>query len=458
MHDLSQCALLVVDDVSANIDVLVEMLADLYELGVALDGHSAVEYAREHKPDCILMDVQMPGMDGIEATRRIKALPGLEATPIIMVTSSDDEETLAAAFGAGVADYIHKPLRKLELLARVNAVLRLKMEQDRRLAREREVSAILDAMLTLVFYLDPAGRLVRVNEAVRRELGRSDEALLGKHMEELFPKHTAQAMADLSRRAAANGGLLREERQLAFTEGRERWYAMDQTPQRDASGEYAGVIIFAHDITARKQAEEQLRELATTDPLTKVWNRRHFLELADQARRRAERFDTPTTLLMLDADNFKHVNDTHGHEVGDTVLKRLAEITIQSVRDVDIVGRLGGEEFVVLLPETNLEAACAVAERIRARVADCVFEATPAQPQRTLRVTVSIGVSCLPGLTHDCHGVRLQSSMDPSQRRGEGASRQHERFALIEEMLRAADEALYRAKKVGRNCVVVATP
>jgi diguanylate cyclase (GGDEF)-like protein len=179
-----------------------------------------------------------------------------------------------------------------------------------------------------------------------------------------------------------------------------------------------GVI---RDITERKAFERKLMELATIDGLTGALNRRAFLEVAENAFRLAQRYDRPLSVLMIDADHFKLVNDTHGHHVGDLVLARLAQICSQGLRSTDSFGRLGGEEFVALLPETDLTHAREVAERLVQAVREARVEPGDG---RVITFTVSIGVTCAQWPSRD-----------------------------IDAVIQAADQQLYRAKNEGRDRV-----
>lgn len=191
---------------------------------------------------------------------------------------------------------------------------------------------------------------------------------------------------------------------------------------RNDRGEYLGRVWFFRDITRHKQAEAELKELASRDPLTGVMNRGYFFQRATEELNRARRFNHPLAALMIDLDHFKYINDHFGHAAGDQVLKTVCERCDDVLRNIDVFGRLGGEEFSVLMPESGLPAARAVAERLRAVVAS---QAVAVQG-RTIRCTISAGVS-------------LARSNDNS----------------VEDALRRADDALYCAKRGGRNRVEV---
>jgi diguanylate cyclase (GGDEF)-like protein len=183
----------------------------------------------------------------------------------------------------------------------------------------------------------------------------------------------------------------------------------------------AGIVVAFHDITERKKFQLELERRAQIDALTGLSNRRHFYDLAEQEIVRTRRYGKPLSIMMLDVDHFKPVNDTYGHPAGDTVLQQLSAICRQTMREIDIIGRVGGEEFAILLPEASGAQALEAAERLRSAVAAIVV-----QPEQGVSIsfTVSIGVAAL--IAAD-DGVAA--------------------------MLKRADEALYKAKYSGRNRV-----
>jgi diguanylate cyclase (GGDEF)-like protein len=181
-------------------------------------------------------------------------------------------------------------------------------------------------------------------------------------------------------------------------------------------------LVGVNDVTEQKVLEERLRELATKDELTGLCNRRNFIELAEIELSRSRRKSAPTSLTMLDIDHFKLVNDHFGHAVGDRALVEIARAMKETLRVSDISARLGGEEFVVLLPETNMEGALAVTERLRERVGRAEI---PVGDGRLAKITVSAGIA----------------ELLPT----EG----------LDALLKRADDALYLAKERGRNRTVV---
>jgi diguanylate cyclase (GGDEF)-like protein/PAS domain S-box-containing protein len=212
------------------------------------------------------------------------------------------------------------------------------------------------------------------------------------------------------------------EYRMLHKDGSIRWI-LDQAKvmQRDDNGKAIRMCGTHTDITERKLLEEELRRQAHVDYLTGVYNRRHFMERAEHELRRAVRYGSPLSILMLDIDHFKQINDRYGHKIGDTVLKAVADLSHATFRDVDIIGRLGGDEFAVLLPETNLQFAIEAAERLRETITNARIPFSDGAP---MSFSVSIGAS----------------SVSPSSNH-------------IDALLNLADEALYKAKEGGRNRV-----
>lgn len=203
--------------------------------------------------------------------------------------------------------------------------------------------------------------------------------------------------------------------------GQKYWQRLSLTSIRNATGVVTHYAAIKEDITLQKKAEAELREMAMNDPLTGIYNRRHFFSAVQKSFQRARRYHESLSALMIDADHFKAVNDTHGHQVGDEVLRALAGVLTRGIRTADVIGRYGGEEFVIALPRTGLDAALILANRLREQIAAEPLQLTDI----SIPVTVSIGVATyLPG-------------------------QDLELFQVLER----ADQALYRAKHNGRNRV-----
>ena len=210
--------------------------------------------------------------------------------------------------------------------------------------------------------------------------------------------------------------------EVAHKDGSAHWFDILEVPIVSAAGEIIAVEGAAHDVTSRRKADQELERLATTDPLTGAFNRRYFIEASEEEARRARRYGRNLALLMLDIDHFKTINDTYGHTVGDDALKAFTETCLATLRENDLLGRVGGEEFAALLPESDGLAAREAAERLRTRVADIRIDAPNGG---TAQFTVSIGIATL----------------EPKD-------------ITLEPILNRADQALYQAKRAGRDRVV----
>jgi len=265
-----------------------------FETEVYTDGESALEFLSKNSPDLILLDIIMPGIDGYQFSESIKANPKLSGTPVIFLSAMNDEESIIKGFKSGGVDFITKPFRTQELLARTRTHVEL------------------------------------------------------------------------------------------------------------------------------KRAKEKLLQLATTDELTGIANRRYFMDRLNSEFDRAKRYESKYSLLMIDIDFFKSINDNYGHKGGDKALQSAASVMKKSLRTSDIIGRVGGEEFSVILPETDIKSALFIAERLRKKVE----ETAVIHNDEEILVTVSIGVS-------------ESQTGDQS----------------VDDIYIRSDSAMYKAKNNGRNRV-----
>jgi diguanylate cyclase (GGDEF)-like protein len=204
-----------------------------------------------------------------------------------------------------------------------------------------------------------------------------------------------------------------------------QYYYISCSRSLDISNKFQGAIFVVEDITNRKKMEKELEKLATTDPLTGAKNRRYFLQFFEQEITRLQRYNKPFALLLLDVDHFKTINDKHGHDIGDKVLKNLVVDSLSVLRDSDIFARWGGEEFIILLPESNVHETSTVAERLRSKLSKAEIIG---KEGALITYTVSIGMRVV---------------------------NQEETDLNVNDLIREADESLYMAKKKGRNRVVM---
>lgn len=273
------------------------------------------------------------------------------------------------------------------------------------------------------------GQWLRVNKALTRILGYTEDELLTRSFQDIT--HPDDLEADLEHSAQLLRGEIASydmEKRYIHKDGRIVWALLSVSLVRHDFGQPLNFISQIQDITDRKQLEEKLNKLATYDELTDLYNRRAMLERLHDEIARSRRYQQPVSLVFLDVDHFKAINDTYGHDVGDEVLRRLAQLLRQNVRSADLPARFGGEEFAVLLPNTDLAGARRAAEHLRQLMARNAIRVTLGDgTEKHLHVTSSFGVSSMSGNS-----------------------------AEEMELLKASDEALYRAKRNGRNRVEVA--
>lgn len=304
------------------------------------------------------------------------------------------------------------------------AVLRIRDVTERKWAEEQLRRASLYARSLIEADLDPLvtisveGTIMDSNTAAARETGVPRELLIGSDFSEYFTDPGSARAA--YREAFTKGAVRNYPLTMRHVSGKLTEVLYNASVYHSERGEVAGVLAVARDITERKRAE-QAEELARRDSLTDLYNHRTFNELLKEETVRAQRFNRPVSLLMLDIDHFKRVNDRHGHEAGDIVLKGLSDLLMKQARAVDRVCRYGGEEFTLIVPETGAAVAMQIAERMRAEVERQPFDIGDG---KTIGVTVSIGVATYPQLVDS-----------------------------PEEFVKAADVALYAAKRAGRNRV-----
>ena len=303
-----------------------------------------------------------------------------------------------------------------------------KLEQQAAEARALadRFSMALDRIPAYIYMKDRQHRYVYANRPTLELFNCSKEELPGSDDGRFFPPDTVARLRDIDTRVLEHGEDTAEEVVVRGADGSQRVYWEIETPMYDDAERthICGLCGISTDITERKLLQDKLEQQAHQDYLTRLFNRRHFMEQGQLELSRAQRYSNLLSVFMLDIDFFKNVNDTHGHKAGDIVLQKLGDILRETLRSIDIVGRIGGEEFAVLLPETNIQKATEVAERLREITAgtDVVLE-----NGLPLHFTISIGVAALKG-----------------------------KDTNIDMLLSQADKALYQAKESGRNKVCVA--
>jgi diguanylate cyclase (GGDEF)-like protein/PAS domain S-box-containing protein len=410
--------ILVVDDDKLMRNVLQDTLRSAgFEVASVADGDSAIHNISAAKPDMVLLDMIMPGKDGCETCREIRALPGGEYLPVLMITGMDSADSIHRAFEAGATDFITKPVNAELLAHRVRYMLRAsqnvcKLADSQ--SRLEMLKVAVDSLPIGITFSDVKGIIIYSNPAEARMHGYEVDELVGKEARKFS---TSNRCRPLAAEQLKELGVWRRESVNVRKSGDEFPALLTSISVCDNEKNYLGIITTCEDISDRKVAEEKIRQLAYYDTLTGLPNRGMFLERLHHTLTQAQRDHDKVNLVFLDLDNFKDVNDTQGHDVGDRLLRMVADRLTACMRDSDVLARLGGDEFVVVCPSVaTQESVAAVVQRIQSIFID-PFEVEG----RQIYSSASIGIAVYP-----------DDSLDAST------------------LFRCADTAMYQAKNEGR--------
>ncbi len=449
--------ILVVDDIPANVKLLeARLVAEYFDVLTAADGYEALAICEKQPLDLILLDIMMPGIDGFEVCERLKANPRTAHIPVVMVTALDQPSDRVRGLKAGADDFLTKPVNDMQLMSRVKSLVRLKNVSDElRLRSETAHSVGLQDLATSdrpdeygnVLLVDGRGssqeRIMRALKPIADVTAMSDPqaalfeaaensfdlVIVNSNFDDYDPLRLCSQLRSLERTRYIPLLIIAEQGQddmvvraldLGVTD-----YLMRPIDPNELVARSLTQIRRKHCNDRLRASVKQTIELAVTDGLTGLHNRRyldnHLKLLIDRAVARGR----PLSICITDIDRFKSVNDTYGHDAGDEVLRDFAHRVRSTVRGADLACRFGGEEFVVVMPDTPADAAAAIAERLRTMVEDRPF-ALPNSDTK-LSITASLGLATL-NLSGD----------------------------TPEALLKRADTALYQAKNNGRNQVVAA--
>ena len=449
---------LVVDDIETNIKLLqARLMAEYFEVLTASNGPEALEICRRGQCDIVLLDVMMPGMDGYEVCRQLKADRRTAHLPVVMVTALHQPSDRLNGLEAGADDFLTKPIDDLALQTRVKSLARLKMVTDElhlRVSTGRDIGLEEVTQSNVEMPSDSDGKVLVVDdlassyEPVVAALGQMHRvSVVTNPQEALFRAADEKFDMVIISLAMENFDALRLCSQLRSLDRTRLVPILLVAQDGDDAALMRGIDLGVNDYIKRpvekneliarsktqikrKRLNDQLREsvqttmeMAVKDSLTGLNNRRYFDSHTDNLINKAVIAEKPFSLIIFDIDFFKQVNDTYGHQAGDDVLKTFAERLAKNVRNEDLACRFGGEEFVIAMPETDRALAFVVADRMRREIAAHPFVIDGGKQQ--ISITVSAGVASLQG-----------------------------KDDTIEGMMKRADEALYEAKRAGRNQVI----
>lgn len=451
---------LVVDDIHFNIKLLQTKLEqEYYEVITASGGLEAIEKTKNEKPDIILMDAMMPDMSGIEAIEQIKKDPEIAHIPIIVVTALNSQEDKVKSLQAGADDFLTKPINDKALSLRIKSLIRIKQMTDEwrlRSASMQEFDSDDSKSQEVQFNSDVSGAKILMIDDDIVQMRQIKQMLEDHQIEMKLAENTSDGMKLIENE---DFDLIVVSTVLTDEDGL-RFCSQFRTHEKFQSIPILILVDEADSVTLDKSLEIGLTDYVVTpiefeeffarsgsqirrkrfqdsvkesisesvsasfvDPLTQLYNRRYFDIHSEKMAKRSEEEGISLALIMIDLDHFKNVNDTYGHPSGDAVLQDLSKRIKNAVRPYDLAARFGGEEFVIIFNDANLENAKIIAERIRIAVESEQFKIL--EDPGAIKCTCSIGLS--------------MKGKDDS----------------IKILLDRADKCLYKAKEGGRNQVVV---
>lgn len=450
--------ILVVDDIPTNVKLLeARLMAEYFQVLTATNGEDAISLCESGQCDMVLLDVMMPGIDGFEVCERLKANPETAHLPIVMVTALDHPEDRVKGLEAGADDFLTKPVNDLALVTRVKSLVRLKMLTDdlRLRASNGDELAMNHYLITdevnspkeepnIIIVDDRAASYEKMVETLsvknnvevetnatdalfRIVEGNYDLAIISLSMKDFDSLRLCSHLRSLERTRmlplVVIAGMDQEEVVSRAMEIGVNDYIKRPVDTQELLARLRTQLCRKRYNDCLRASVQQTIEMAVKDPLTELHNRHYFEMHFTSLFEKSISSKKPLTAIMCDIDKFKAINDTHGHDVGDAVIIEVANRIRKSVRNVDIASRYGGEEFVIIMPDTDIEYANVVAERIRREVAEHPIIAEGGSKQ--VYTTISMGLSSL-----DFEGDSPKK------------------------LMKRADQALYAAKRAGRNKVM----
>ena len=443
---LGQPRVLLVDDDEVNLLLTSIALRERgFSITEATSGEKAIQVLADWLPDVVVLDAMMPGMDGFQTCRELRALPGFESLPVLMLTGLDDDASINRAYEAGATDFFVKSTQWSLLAGRLRYLLRssrTRQELERsksKLARAQDLARMGSfdwkrAQGSPVFSVEGL-RVFGFGPGARIEF---------RQLLRMLPPEDRAGFLTVLHDVLGHSSVLATDIPVTLADGRQRIIHTEAEPEFNEHGNLIGYTGIVQDVTDRRMAEDKIRHLANFDALTGLPNRRQLIWRTERALEYARRLGHQVSLLLIDLDRFKVINDTLGHGAGDELLMEVArrlrscvrhsdqvmESSLEAMgsrshRTLEAVGRLGGDEFVALLPEVTDERD---AERVAVRILDLMREPIFVGGQECF-VTASVGIAMFPR---------------------DGLS--------VADLMRNSDVAMYSVKAQGRNAASLYRP
>lgn len=430
---LRKTALVADDDEGLRLLVRLALEDDGWVVEEAEDGASAVLMAETLRPDVMLLDVEMPRLDGFETCAKLRTLPASAHTPILMITGMDDQASISRAYEVGATDFLAKPFNVTVVCQRIQYMFRAS-QASRALQTERDfVSMIVGTSAALVVVLDADGRVLRFNPSCERASGYSASEAQGRLIWDILADPSGDDRERLMfERLIAERATVDYQGSWRTRDGAVLEIAWSNSVFVDHDGTVGNVVYTGLDVTERNQAEERLRFLASYDPLTGLPNRLLMTSRLQEAIAAADADGSRLAVVFLDLDRFNHIKSTLGHAGGDGLLKDVAARLAKSVRLSDVLARqvsgphmelarLAGDEFAVLLPGIpDANAVASIIERLQDALARPVKFG-----DREYLITASVGAALYPGDADDAETLLLNSESAMNVARKEGRGEYH---------------------------------
>jgi diguanylate cyclase (GGDEF)-like protein/PAS domain S-box-containing protein len=396
---------------------------------VASDGRDALDTFCTERVDLILMEIDVPVMSGLEVTGKIRVIEAMQElpwTPIVILSAPDSLENPVTVIEAGADDVVSQTVSEDALKAKMFAMVRKATVRRQLEAANGTLNNILNSVSEGIHVLDMHGVIIAENAASVTMFGWQDaNSLIGSSGHQTIHHHHADnsifPVEDCPIHATLSDGKYRHVQDDVFWRRDNTCFPVEYkcAPLRDNAGNMYGVTVVFRDISERKKAEQHIIYLTQHCPLTDLPNRVLFGDRLKQAILDAKRARTKFALLFVDIDGFKAVNDRYGHAVGDMLLQRIGQRMKQCLRELDMIARIGGDEFVAILSDVNeAEDAVSIAQRLRQSI-----EEPFAVQNCILAVSASIGVAVYPddGLDEQTLQVNADHAMYQAKGRGGNA-------------------------------------